>query len=101
MRVLDLNKINRRSLNEIDPEDEELLDPVLRQQHHEEANETSAPGGTPGEEWRSFHRRQTDQACSSHKQQQQQVWKNPMPEQMVQWTLRMLWRVNEQYTMRH
>ena len=50
VRILDLNKLNRRSLNEIDPEntdDEELLDPILRQQH-EEPPEPHAASGAPG-----------------------------------------------------
>ena len=48
--TLDLNKINKRSLDEIDPEDEDdeqLLDPILRQQH-DEAMESHATNGTPG-----------------------------------------------------
>ena len=50
VRVLDLNRVNKRSYDEIDPEnagDEELLDPVLRQ-HHEHLTEATGTGDGPG-----------------------------------------------------
>ena len=47
VRVLDLTKVNKRSLDELDPEedDEELLDPVLRQSNGPAS--TPATAGTP------------------------------------------------------